>query len=273
MRPLLLFASLLLLLALPATATAVVKTDSSGKVTASLSYTEGAGPGLRATNLKLTIQRKGKVAYRRALRVKGCTPEPYCVPSGKKPVLVRNLDRNREPEVLVTVFSGGAHCCTFLRVLRYSGGRYKSMTHNFKDPGYRLRDLNGDKRPELVSADARFAFVFASFASSGMPIQIWSYRSGKLKDRTRKFRRQIRRDARNWWKGWKARYRQPPRSEALGQIAAWAGDQYLLGHRRQALKKLRSLAKKKKLPGSATFSPGNKRFVKKLDRFLRRRGY
>ena len=61
-------------------------------------------------------------------------------------------------------------------------------------------------------------------------------------------------------------------NEPRGAIAAWAADQFLLGHRAYAERTLHRLARQKRLPG--LFPPKSQTaFVRNLLRFLDRHGY
>src|SRR5262249_46974172 len=119
-------------------------TASSGEVHATLSYKEENG---LFRDARLQIARGGQ--RRLDLPVRRLT--------GARLVRLqaRDLDGDREPEVLVELYTNGAHCCTITLIYRWDPrtNRYVSATRNWGDPGYRLADLDGDGRPELVSAD------------------------------------------------------------------------------------------------------------------------
>ena len=192
-----------------------------------------------------------------------------------------DLDRDGEPEVSVSVFTGGAHCCYVEHVLRLGGAGYAMTRRNFADPGALVRDVDRDGSPELVSADARLAsavtrFMRLPYAASAPPVQIWRLRGGRLADATRRFRPQLRADARRWW-GVYARFRGDPAGRpVLGVLGAWAADQYRLGHRARARRILRREHRRGHLRHVDWFTRdnlGGRRFIRKLDRTLRRRGY
>lgn len=228
---------------------------------------------------RLTITRDGKKLVDRKPRPKACRPN-VCGPTpgyGERPIVARDLDADGEPEVVYTSFWGGAHCCTIGQVYRYDARRhdYRSVSRNFGDPGYRLRDLEGDGRVEWMSADWRFDYEFASYAASGQPIQIWHFRHGRFRDVTNRYPGRIRRDGRAWWRRYR-RIRHRHDGEQCGQVAAWAADKYRLGRRRQALRILHREARRGNLERRRSeFDPARhgRKFVRRLDRFLRRRGY
>jgi len=265
-------ASVLTLLSFASTsARAEDQTATAGSVEATFSFS-ASQPFSGAGEMWLRILRDGTTVYDDTPDVGDCDHYDSCGPAGyqRDSVRVRDLDGDGEPEVLLDLYWGGAHCCFFANVYRDDGAAYRSVSHNFADPGYRLGDIDGDGVPEFVSADARFAYRYASFASSVFPIQIWSYFQGRFYDQTDEYPDRIRADAdRNW-----ALYRRALRGhdyEPRGAIAAWAADRYRLGKRARTLGTLRQLARHKRLPGA--FPTSQQAFVDRLDLFLRRSGY
>src|SRR5262249_52496062 len=117
-------------------------------------------------------------------------------------LIVRDLDGDGEPEVMLTVNWNGMQCCSWTRFYRYDRARrtYVVDQHFWADFKAEpvVRDLDGDGRPELRSLDDRFS---RRFADMGLwPLQIWSYRAGRVHDVTRRFPRQLRRDAADLWR-------------------------------------------------------------------------
>ena len=69
------------------------------------------------------------------------------------------------------------------------------MRRNWRDAGFRLRDIGRDGIVEFDSRDARFAYAFASYSESFLPLQIFRYRDGRLVDVTTELPRLVRKDA------------------------------------------------------------------------------
>ena len=246
------------------------ETATAGAVTATLSYDHDQdAPEWR--NLQLTIAR-GAVQVLAADPHTGDCEGPYCAPAGfeeRPSVAVDDLDGDGEPEVILDLYTGGAHCCYLSRFYRFDGTGYVPADRNFGDPGYRIADLDGDGVKELITRDYRFGYVFTAFAFSLMPVRIYDLRAGAWQLVTERFGDEIRKDAKANWKYFlKARRYNEPR----GAIAAWAADEFMLGHRDTARRTLRRLASQGRLPG---FQPPKRQsaFVSKLLRFLARRGY
>ena len=263
-----------LLLAAPAAADAAPHTVSAseGSVTARLSWSsaaeEGSGP---ARGLRLTIERAGAKAYEAPVKSAHCAPcglERF----GGGPLLVRDLEGAGRPNVLVELYTGGAHCCTILQIYSYDPGTmtYRMTERDFGDPGAKVEDLAGNGSLQLVTADDRFAYEFAPFAYSGLPLQVLALRGGRLADVTRSYPAQIARDAAQWLKTFRSE-----RHLQLGNgaIAAWAADEELLGRDRLVRATLAREAARRNLRSRESYGPSNGSFVRALLRFLSRTGY
>jgi hypothetical protein len=258
-----------LLAAAPATAGAAqTQTAASGSVAATLTYTPDEG-GIGATGVRIAVTRGGVLAYDAPVDPRGCK-DGTCGPAGEAAVAVTDLDADGEPEVIADVYTGGAHCCTVSRILRWDGARYVALDRNWGDVGYRAQDVDGDGRPELVSADDRFAYLYGSYAASIFPLQILALRDGRLVDVTRAHPALVRSD-----RAENHRLARRAKGFARTAYAAWAADRYLLGERRAALRTLRRLARRGKLRTDIGDNSrrGQRRWVSRLDRDLRRFGY
>ena len=248
------------------------QTAASGTVAATLAYTLDEG-GLSATDVRITVTRAGVLAYDAPVDPRPCengTCSPISTDADSPAVAVTDLDGDGEPEVVVDVYTGGAHCCTVSRMLRWDGARYVPLDRNWGDVGYSRDDVDADGRPELVSADDRFAYLYGSYAASVFPVQVLALRGGRLVDVTRSFPALVRADR-------VRTYRLARRSHGFGRTAyaAWAADRYLLGERAAALRTLRRLARRGRLRTDIGDNSrrGQVRWVSRLDRDLRRFGY
>jgi hypothetical protein len=188
---------------------------------------------------------------------------------------IRDLDLDGEPEVWVDIYSGGAHCCLDSRFFRWQPSRaaYASTKHAWRDIGYERKRLDGDARPELVSADARFGYMFTAFAGSAFPIQIWHFDHGQVVDVTRNFPSQIERDADQLWRSY-LRFRRGP-DDPRGVLAAWVADQYLLGRGDEGWATILRIAKRGELGPRADLAgwPQGGAYLKALRSFLKKTGY
>jgi hypothetical protein len=261
----------------PAAAGAATETASSGPVSATLSYAHNTRDNTYS-DLKIVIQRSGAVALDQAIESEacdyGCVPVGALFDDGGKSIKLEDLDGDGEPEVLVDLFTGGAHCCLITEIYSFDGaaGTYRSLEHNFADPGYVLKDLNRDGVPELKSADFRFAYLLSSYAGSFLPVQIWRWQNGSLVDVTREFPSLIRADSKRHWKLYRRhiRSKDPLNDPGLGALAAWAGDEYLLGHGARVQRELKAALRRGWLNGGFTRGRGT---IRALNKLLAEAGY
>ncbi len=250
-----------LLLAVPAAASAKTETASSGNVSASFSYD---GSGIQAANLRLSISRGGVVVYDQPVTANTSYGACPCIPGYPSPsVSVVDLNRRGEPNVVLNLFTGGAHCCTIEQVFSFdpATNMYVKAERSFGDPGAEIKDLNHDGKHEFVSRDFLFGYEFTSFAGSGMPIQIFRFGGNGFADVTRHYRKLIRKDAALWWREYKHNL-----ADGIGLIAAWAADEDLLGHSKLVSRTLES----ERLKGHLR---GGKAYIRHLKRFLHQHGY
>jgi len=64
------------------------------------------------------------------------------------------------PQVVAKHYTGGAHCCTVMRVLTFIEGRWKVVNvGEFDSDGPQIEDLNGDGSVELVGKDDSFNYA------------------------------------------------------------------------------------------------------------------
>jgi hypothetical protein len=230
MRLTLLAAMLLALLAAPAHAKTEIA--AGGAVSATLSY-DNDPDGDFDRNLRLSIVRAGQPAHDARVYLSECgdshCPQPWPgAIAGKRSLQVTDLDADGEPEVLVSLYTGGAHCCWVAQVFRLTPGGYVFAENWFGDASYDI--VGGD----FVTGDARFAYAFTAYAFSRFPVQVMRYRQGIFSDVTKEFPARIRTDLRRnrklTAKALKAG------QDARGAIAAYVADAHLLGQGPNALK-------------------------------------
>jgi hypothetical protein len=269
-RKIIIAAVLAACLAAPAAASATTVRAHARNVTATLSY-RGSFPNFRSE--KLSISRAGKALYSRPVVSSFCGRGCALSSTRSAPaVQVVDLNGDGTPEVLLNLYSGGAHCCYLAQVFSYDPGTmtYARVERNFGDPGYRLASLGGRGHREFVSADDAFAYAFTDFAASGMPIQILGFSGGRFTDVTRQNPKLVVADAAKWLKAFRSTARHGY-ADSVGVVAAWAADEYLLGKRASADRQLRSWAAAGRLKSSD--GPGGAAFVAKLQTFLAKDGY
>ena len=258
------------LFAAPA-ALAKTQTASSGSVSATFSF-QGKVPNFHG--LHMTISRGGTVLYSQPVVSKFCGKLCWPGPAVGRhsSVQVVDLEHDGEPDVVLDLYSGGAHCCTVVEVFSFdaAASTYVETERTFGDPDARVVDLDHNGQFEFLTADDSFAYRFTDYAASGLPIEILTFAGGQFTDVTRSYPKLIAKDAAFWLRAFK-RMAGDHYSDSVGVIAAWAADQYLLGHVKLANRYLHQQAVAGHL--NAPFAGGGTRFVAKLKKFLRRHGY
>jgi hypothetical protein len=258
------------LLTAPA-ALATTQTAHGGNVVATFTF-QGKVPHFHG--LHLTISRGGTTVYAQPVVAKFCGK--LCWPGpligGRPAVHVVDLEGTGDPDIVLDLYSGGAHCCTVEQVFSFDAATttYVKTEQVFGDPDAKIVDLAHDGHFEFLTADDSFAYEFTDFAASGLPIEILTFANAHFTDVTRSYPKLIAKDAAVWLKAFKAQAKQHY-PDSVGVIAAWAADEDLLGHTKLVKRFLHQQAVAGHL--NAPFAAGGTKFVAKLQKFLRRRGY
>lgn len=272
MRALSLVAALVAAAVLPAAAQArdVTQTAKSGDVSAALTYHVARDV---YSNVRLQITRAGTVFVKGRLAEVSCgrncaswAPGLFAVPG---PLVVRDLDGDGEPEVIVDFYTGGAHCCVVTAFFRWDGSAYRRSVQYFGNYGYKVVDLDHDGMPELSAYDERFAYAFGSYADSFSPPAIWHWQAGKLVDVTKSFPAVVKANARIAFTLFTRSKRRHDDIAARAVLAAWAADQCLLGRSTQAFARLEAA----RTAGDLGTAKAGARYIAQLRAFLRRGGY
>jgi hypothetical protein len=275
--------ALLALTLLPAAASAQPMQEDAkhpspgGEVAAQLSYDRKED--FRYEDVRIKITRGGAVLLD-ALVPPPCDECPV-IPAGRgddeSPSLnLRDIDGDGEPEALIDLYTGGAHCCSYTQIYDYHAATnaYRRVKGAWGDYGYTLRDLDKDGLPEFESADWRFAGAFTAYAASGAPPRIFEFTGGRLKDVTRDFRSRIKSNLRTYlrlYKNWRDDDEAP---EVRGFLAAYVADKYLLGQGDTAFDLVYAAHRRGDLTPPAEFGgPRGKKYISALRRFLRKTGY
>lgn len=138
---------------------------------------------------------------------------------------------NPYPEVLLSSFTGGAHCCNQVRVLTSdsSGLTWQTVEMGaFNGTPGAAEDIDFDRRYEYITADDRFLYTFASYAGSAAPAQIWQLEGNHFVDQTHQpqfldFHRERLRGMADWFKD------PPAEMEKNGFLAGYVATKALVG--------------------------------------------
>ena len=101
-------------------------------------------------------------------------------------VQIAELDPNNlYPEIVVSFFTGGAHCCSVTSIVTSNadGSEWRTVDVGEFDGGPMLAvDLDGNGAYEFETRDNAFLYAFACYACSEAPLQVLALEDGKLKD-------------------------------------------------------------------------------------------
>lgn len=245
----------------------VTKTTQQGNVKAELSYEKVQTEGIPETrNLQLKIQRSNQTVFDKAPNVSEYdrpTIDWSAEDRMNAGFMVRDLNGDKEPEVIADFYTGGAHCCTYSLIYHYDAKQkqYVESRVAWGNLGYRLKDFEGDGKLEFYSADDSFAYAFASYAGSAFPIKILRFETGEMVDVTRKYPKQIYSDAYRLWESYQQIKAQD--SEVKGVLAAYLADKYLLGQQADGWKQLET----------AYQESDREEYFASLRKFLKETGY
>ena len=85
----------------------------------------------------------------------------------------RDLDGDGQPDMHISSFSGGAHCCTTHQVLKLKPQLRRVAAYSAGNVGGgEFLEIAGRKQAVMISADDSSAFAFAPFANSYFPVMI-----------------------------------------------------------------------------------------------------
>ena len=273
---------LALFLLAPAGASADVKQESAsqpvpgGEVAAQLTYDKKSDFEYEDVRLKLTRNGATLLDALVPAPCRDCPVIPQGLGEPDIPSLkLTDLNKDGEPEVLVDLYTGGAHCCSYTQIyaFRADPASYRRVKASWGDYGYELQDLDRDGMPEFRSADWRFAGAFTAYAASGAPPRVFSFKTGRLTDVTRRYRSLVKSNLKQYLRLYKE-WRGKREGDVRGFLAAYVADKYLLGQGDTAFDLVYAAHRRgelRALPGDT--SPAGKRYIRSLRIFLRKTGY
>jgi hypothetical protein len=239
----------------------VKKTAMAGTVKAVLSY-ERSPSSPKFRNVQLKIFQNGQRVFNEAIP-RDRVDDQVLAEQSDTAFQVRDLDQDGQPEVIVDLFTGGTHCCTYSQIYRFdpSLGTYQAMQHKWGNSFYQLVDFDQDGRPEFQSRDDRFTGKFTSFAASANPLQIWRFEQGKMVDRTKEYSLQVEASASQHLLALQRASVSP--NDAKGVMAAYMADRHTLNQGAASWQLLEKLYKGDDRP----------KFFADMEQFLRETGY
>jgi hypothetical protein len=138
-----------------------------GDISVTLDSEPGSRPDMRVPTFKGTYQ--GRAIF--SLRIDDVEDE-----APQTAARVVRLDpKTALPQVVMTVYTGGAHCCTQTRIATsVSAGSWQIVDGPLLDgdQGYSFYDIDRDGIDEMISNDQNFLYGFSCYACSYPPTRI-----------------------------------------------------------------------------------------------------
>lgn len=143
-------------------------------------------------------------------------------------ILLKDLDGNNIPEVIISTYSGGAHCCTNFVIYTWQKNQFiETEKSDLNSGGGEFKDLNGDGKIEFLTGDNAFLYLFSSYAGSFPPSLILSFNNGKFKNVTRQYSQELKSTA---WQMYQAFLESKKEGyEVNGILAGYVAEKILLG--------------------------------------------
>ena len=153
---------------------------------------------------------------------------------------VMRLDpATRLPQVVMTGFTFGAHCCTITRIATIVGSdEWRVLdTGELDGEGYQFVDIDHDGAKELVSYDNSFLYAFGSYGDSYAPTRITRLAGSDLNDVTAepKYRAFLRRRLQDMEADAK---KNPDLWHSNGFLGGWVAAKSLVGEVDDAWKRM-----------------------------------
>jgi len=139
---------------------------------------------------------------------------------------------NPHPEVVVSFYTGGAHCCSNTKVVTASpdGAVWSTIdVGEFDGSPLLATDLDGDGRYQIAARDNAFLYAFACYACSETPLQVIGVENGEVKNVTEEPR--FKRAHEGWLK---SIIENVSDDDVNGFLAGYVGEKILLGEGKQA---------------------------------------
>jgi serine protease Do len=101
--------------------------------------------------------------------------------------MIRLDPASPRPSVVLTTFTGGAHCCmqTTIATQKPDGAWTIAQGLTLDGDGYAYEDLDGDGVAEMLNYDNSFLYAFSSYAGSFSPSRVSRVIDGEVRDVTR----------------------------------------------------------------------------------------
>ncbi|MEB3886885.1 S-layer homology domain-containing protein [Lyngbya sp. CCY1209] len=170
-----------------------------------------------------------------------------------------DLDGDKEPEVILDFKNGNYY--SLIYHYKPFGKEYAVLPKNWGEWGYDLQEIGEDESPRFVGYDPRFAEVFDVRSQLQLPIQIWEYRYGELRNVTVNYPEIVESHLDRIWS--EVEQLRRLNRNIRGGLAAYLANQYSLNRGESGWRRVRSVYQ----------GADADEFFADLRRFLIRTGY
>ncbi|HAY33654.1 MAG TPA: hypothetical protein PK536_03635 [Ignavibacteria bacterium] len=103
-------------------------------------------------------------------------------------IKTEDLDGDGRKEILIAMYSGGAHCCTNLFAGKISKGKFIFTDSIYwGNSFFRMEDLNADGKKEFMGVNDVYAYMFTNYAQSRFPVLIYAFENNRFVNVTKNF--------------------------------------------------------------------------------------
>lgn len=156
---------------------------------------------------------------------------PYQGWIGEVGVLVLDLDKDGEPEIIVDLCDRAHNVTSLIYSYQPNSKQYVAIAHNWGAVAYQLQDINSDGIWEFVSGQGAFDIFSQNPLDSAVPIEIWRVQQGQWVNVT-PMQLDLVRDRANLLLQ-EYRNRQILQKDVKAILAAYLACQYLLNKKRE----------------------------------------
>ncbi|MEO8446492.1 MAG: hypothetical protein ABI528_03305 [bacterium] len=106
-----------------------------------------------------------------------------------------DLDNDGEKEILLDLYSGGAHCCTYLVAARITDDKFTILdTISWGNSYYTMQDLDSNGKHEITGYNDMFAYAFTNFAESEFNVIVYEFQGNKFVNVTKNYPKFVEED-------------------------------------------------------------------------------
>ena len=104
-----------------------------------------------------------------------------------------DLNNDGKKEILIEMYSGGAHCCTSQYLGKFINDKFVFLDTVFWGNSYfSIEDIDNDGKLEIKGANDMFAYAFTNYAETRFPLLIYSFNGNKFVNVTSDYKELIR---------------------------------------------------------------------------------